>query len=81
IGTGTEPVELGPIAKANSSQERAGQIVSAINAKSADTGVTAFLNQGADGSLSIDLRSSNVEQKTTTDNSVTPSKTTTETVA
>ena len=67
IGTGTDPIQLGPIAKANSAQERTGQIVAAINAKTADTGVTAFLNKGTDGALSIDLRSSNVTQREVTD--------------
>ena len=36
-------VDIDAIAAASSGQERAGQVVAAINAKTADTGVTAFL--------------------------------------
>ena len=64
IKVGNDEFEFGAIAKANSSQERAGQIVSAINAKTADTGVTAFLTKTEDGKLTIDLRSKNVESVT-----------------
>ena len=67
IVVGSESYDLGAIAKANSSQERTGQLVSAINAKTADTGVTAFLNKQSDGSLSIDLRSSNVKEQDVVD--------------
>ncbi|MEG0140867.1 MAG: flagellin [Comamonas sp.] len=52
VGTpaGTPPVaplsiELGILPAASSRQERLGQVVEAINAKSADTGVTAFLSR------------------------------------
>ncbi len=38
-------INLGPIEPANSSQERLGQIVTAINNKTADTGVTAYLSK------------------------------------
>ena len=39
------PIALGSIPAAASRQERLGQVVEAINAKSADTGVTAFLSR------------------------------------
>jgi len=40
---------LDDLAAAGSASERAGQLVSAINAKTADTGVTAFLSETATG--------------------------------
>jgi flagellin-like hook-associated protein FlgL len=49
--------KLGKLGVANSETERLGQTVAAINAKTADTGVTAFLEQGANGSFSVSLRS------------------------
>jgi len=45
IGT----TDLDDLAAAGSASERAGQLVSAINAKTADTGVTAFLTETATG--------------------------------
>ena len=51
------PVSLGTIAKASSEQERLGQVVAAINAKSADTGVTAFLETDEAGNSTLSLRS------------------------
>ncbi len=39
------PIPLGTLPAASSRQERLGQVVEAINAKSADTGVTAFLSR------------------------------------
>ena len=50
-------VELGDLAKANSEEERLGQVVAAINAKSADTGVTAFMTNKGDGVYTLDIRS------------------------
>ncbi|MDL5039201.1 flagellin [Comamonas sp. Y6] len=44
VGTGT-PVQLGPLSAASSPQERLGQVVEAINNKSSDTGVTAYLTK------------------------------------
>lgn len=40
---GMDPVELEKIEPANSSLERIGQVITAINNKSADTGVTAYM--------------------------------------
>jgi len=53
-------VDLGAIAAAGSGKERAGQIVAAINAKTADTGVTAFLEDDK-----IQLRSDNADEAIT----------------
>lgn len=44
VGT-SNPVTIGPLPAAESPQERLGQIVEAINNKSADTGVTAYLTK------------------------------------
>ena len=49
-------VDLDAIGFANSAQERLGQVVSAINAKTADTGVTAFLSEDTAGKTTIELR-------------------------
>ncbi|WP_288638673.1 flagellin [Comamonas kerstersii] len=49
-------VGLGEIAAASSGTERMGQVVAAINAKTADTGVTAFLEE-KDGAYTLQLRS------------------------
>jgi len=56
-------IALGELAAASSAEERAGQVVAAINAKTADTGVTAFLEGGgfvlrSDSSDGIDLTES-----------------------
>ncbi|MEO6854154.1 MAG: flagellin [Rhodoferax sp.] len=54
-------LNLGPLAGASSGTERMGQVVEAINRKSADTGVTAFLAQNNDQSYRIDLMSSDLD--------------------
>ena len=56
IGTAPDTVDvpLGKIPAATSRQERLGQVVEAINAKSADTGVTAFLTR-VDGTEGYEL--------------------------
>jgi flagellin len=59
VGGGTA-VDLDAIAAASSGKERLGQVIAAINAKTADTGVTAFLSD--DGEL--ELRSSEVDATT-----------------
>ncbi|MEG3063924.1 MAG: flagellin [Comamonas sp.] len=43
VGAGTA-IDLGDLAAASSISERTGQVVAAINAKTADTGVTAFID-------------------------------------
>jgi len=56
-------VKLDGFAAASSAQERLGQVVAAINAKTADTGVTAFLEADPDNSAQyqITLMSSKVD--------------------
>ena len=57
LRVGAEVTDLGEIAKANSGQERMGQVVAAINAKTADTGVTAFLSGDDKAGFKLELRS------------------------
>ncbi|MBS7781191.1 flagellin [Acidovorax sp. CCYZU-2555] len=67
VGTvGTDPaIELGPLAAASSAEERMGQVVAAINAKTADTGVTAFLTQDAATKVfTVELLSEKVDATT-----------------
>ncbi len=58
---GGQAYDLGAIASASSGQERMGQVVEAINRKSADTGVTAFLSRNDTGTYRIDLLSSKLD--------------------
>jgi flagellin len=58
IDDGTTSWDLGTIKEAKTGSERLGQMVEAINRKSADTGVTAFLTKADDGSYTIDIMSS-----------------------
>ncbi|MDB5849934.1 MAG: flagellin [Rhodoferax sp.] len=57
INDGTTSWDLGPIKEASSGTERMGQMMEAINRRSADTGVTAFLTKAQDGSYTIDMQS------------------------
>ncbi len=57
---GGEAVELGALDAASSYQERLGQVVAAINAKTADTNVTAFLKE-ENGAYTVQLRSANAK--------------------
>ncbi len=57
ITVGTKTVDLGEIKAASSGLERLGQVVSAINAKTADTGVTAFMSKNDDGTYKLELAS------------------------
>ena len=50
-------IDLGAIPKASSGQERMGQVVAAINGKTADTGVTAFLEGDALSGYTLKLNS------------------------
>ena len=61
IQGGGQTWELGPIKEASSGTERMGQMVEAINRKSADTGITAFLSQDAAGTYSIEIVSSKLD--------------------
>nr|WP_297355920.1 flagellin [uncultured Caldimonas sp.] len=57
---GTE-YELSAIAEAATGEERLGQVVEAINRRTADTGVSAFLKTNTDGTYDIEIRSSKVD--------------------
>lgn len=60
---GFPAVELGEIKPATSSQERLGQVVEAINNKSIDHGVTAYLvKKEGSNEVSIDLMSSKTDE-------------------
>ncbi|XAH23041.1 flagellin [Xylophilus sp. GW821-FHT01B05] len=56
--SGSPTITLGTIGAASSSSERVGQVIAAINAKTADTGLTAFL--GDDGTT-VQYRSDKVD--------------------
>ncbi|MDB5895494.1 MAG: flagellin [Rhodoferax sp.] len=58
IDDGSTTWDLGAVKEASSGTERMGQMVEAINRKSADTGVTAFLTKADDGTYTIDMMSS-----------------------
>ncbi|BDT70466.1 A-type flagellin [Comamonadaceae bacterium OS-1] len=60
-GAGQVTIKLDAIAAASSGSERMGQVVEAINRKTADTGVTAFLSQNADQSYRIDIMNENLD--------------------
>jgi flagellin len=47
--------DLGPIAAASSGKERLGQVIEAINRKTSDTGVSAFLTAKGDGTFDLDV--------------------------
>lgn len=55
-------VPLERIEAATSSQQRLGQVVEAINNKSADTGITAYLVKGDDDSYSMEIMSSKTDE-------------------
>ncbi len=61
ITTSASTIDLGAIPAAGSGLERLGQIVAAINAKSADTGVTSFLSKNDDGTFKLELVSSRLQ--------------------
>jgi flagellin len=56
VGSGTV-IDLGGLDKASSNEERMGQVVAAINAKTADTGVTAFLEKDSAGKYQLSVMS------------------------
>ena len=59
---GATAIDLGSLKAASSGSERLGQVVAAINAKSSDTGVTAFMTRDAtSGEFTIDLKSSKLD--------------------
>jgi flagellin len=59
---GIAKIDLGTIKAASTGSERLGQLVEAINGKTADTGVTAFLTKdAASGKFTINLQSSKID--------------------
>jgi flagellin len=60
VGATSSAVDLGAIKGALSGVERLGQVISAINAKSADTGVTAYMTKSDDGTYALELMSSKI---------------------
>ena len=63
VNGATDDIDLGEIAAASSVKERLGQVVAAINAKTADTGVTAFVEKQDDGSYKLLTKSDNVTEQ------------------
>ncbi len=59
-----DAIELGPLKAATTEAERMGQVVSAINNKSADTGVTAYLTKEDNGDFTISVMSSKFDSST-----------------
>jgi len=63
-GLTIDGIDLGAIAAANSGQERLGQVVEAINRKTSDTGVSAYLVDNGSGSFAVELLSSKTNATT-----------------
>ncbi len=63
VGTATA-VDLGELPAATSSVERLGQVVEAINRKSSETGVSAYLVDNNDGTFDVELLSSRLNATT-----------------
>ena len=59
--SGGSSYQLGAIAAATTGDERLGQVVEAINAKTADTGVTAYLTKNSSGTFDVELYSSTLD--------------------
>jgi len=60
VGSGSA-ISLGEVRAAGSGVQRLGDVVSAINNKSADTGVTAFLTKNDDGTYNLEVMSSKLD--------------------
>jgi flagellin len=58
IQVGSVTADLGAIAVSSSGDERLGKVVEAINRKTADTGVTAYMSKNVDGSYAVEVFSS-----------------------
>ncbi|CAN7149066.1 flagellin [Pseudorhodoferax sp. LjRoot39] len=61
INDGSTTWGLGAVAAASSGTERLGQMVEAINRKTADTGVTAYLTRNTNGDFTIDILSAKTD--------------------
>ncbi|MEI7464573.1 MAG: flagellin, partial [Burkholderiales bacterium] len=64
ISVGTTEYSLSGIAAATSAEQRLGQVAAAINRRTADTGVTAYLSKQTDGQYAIAFRSSKLDSGT-----------------
>ena len=60
-GTNEQVVELGVIAEASTATERLGQVAEAINRKTSETGVSAFMVANDDGTYKLDIRASKTD--------------------
>ncbi len=60
-GANEQIVEVGVIAEAGSEIERLGQVAEAINRKTGDTGVSAYLVANDDGTYKLDIKSSKLD--------------------
>lgn len=58
LSVGDVSISLGRLPPAENASARLGQVVEAINAKTADTGVTAYLQKNTDGSYQVEMLSS-----------------------
>jgi flagellin len=63
VGSGAA-IDLGKIEAAGSGAERFGQVIEAINRKTADTGVSAFATKNADGTMKLEVVSSKLDSAT-----------------
>ncbi|PHM20008.1 MAG: flagellin [Curvibacter sp. PD_MW3] len=59
--SGGSSYQLGAIGAATTGDERLGQVVEAINSKTADTGVTAYLTKNSSGTFDVELYSSTLD--------------------
>jgi flagellin len=59
--SGGSSYQLGAITAATSGDERLGQVVEAINSKTADTGVTAYMTKNSSGTYDVELYSSTLD--------------------
>lgn len=61
ISVGGTEYQLAAVGAATSADQRLGQVAEAINRRTSDTGVTAFLSKQSDGSYSLKLRTSTLD--------------------
>ncbi|MBA4265865.1 MAG: flagellin [Comamonadaceae bacterium] len=61
VGATGTPVDLGAIGPASSETARLGQVIEAINRKTGETGVSAYLATNTDGTFNVELLSSKLD--------------------
>jgi len=64
ITVGTTEYQLAGVNAATSAEQRLGQVAEAINRRTSDTGVTAFLSKQSDGSYDLKLRTGTLDSST-----------------